>query len=344
MIIGGSKNPLWVPLQTILNEFSGYLISIGLYMGLYYSNMWNARSFPFLSPMLFSDKSNSTKYVTYDIKKILNAHHEVDDALLAKAGLPWFTASYALSLTTINIAIAATITHMLIWHYDDIKTAWAFITVDNLKKFIRPHTWNWKFWKQSGTAMTPEEAEAIDPHYRLMQSYKDIPSWWFAAIWVASVALGLVAIYKANTTLPWWAFFVACLLSTVCLVFFAALTAMFGFSLYVQPFMQIIGAYLLPGKPIANMYFSTYGFNSLYQAKHMLKDLKLGQYAHLAPRCTFTMQMVGTTIGCITSYVMMEKITTEKREILLAIQGTNVWSGQILQGHNTQVCSLSINQ
>jgi hypothetical protein len=320
---------------------SGYLISIGTYMTMYYTNMWNAKKFPFLSPMLFSESSNSTRYVPYDIKKILNANHEVDESLLQKVGLPWFTGSYALSLTTINIAISATIVHMLIWHYEDISTAWGFINVANIKTFVRPHTWNWKFWQSTPSTMTAQEAEDIDPHYRLMQEYRDIPAWWFGLIWIASVAAGLVAIYKGNTTLPWWAFFIACLLSTVCLVFFAALTAMFGFSLYVQPFMQIIGAYLLPGKPIANMYFSTYGFNSLYQAKHMLKDLKLGQYAHLAPRCTFTMQMIGTTIGCVTSYIMMEKITTEKREILMAIQGTNVWSGQILQSHNTQVCFLT---
>jgi uncharacterized oligopeptide transporter (OPT) family protein len=134
-----------------------------------------------------------------------------------------------------------------------------------------------------------------------------------------------------------WAFFLALLISASSLPFFAALTAMFGFGLFVQPFIQMIGALAVPGKPLANMYFATFGFNSLYQAKHMLKDLKLGQYVHLAPRCTFTMQIIGTTIGCIMSYTMMQKITDEKREVLLAIQGTNVWSGQMMQGQNSAV-------
>ena len=39
------------------------------------------------------------------------------------------------------------------------------------------------------------------------------------------------------------------------------------------------------------------------------------------------------------SYIMMEQITTEKRDILMAIQGTNVWSGQSLQTHNSAVSS-----
>jgi hypothetical protein len=47
------------------------------------------------------------------------------------------------------------------------------------------------------------------------------------------------------------------------------------------------------------------------------------------------MQVIGTCIGCCMSYIMMQQITTEKREILLAIQGTNVWSGQHIQSHNS---------
>jgi hypothetical protein len=39
---------------------------------------------------------------------------------------------------------------------------------------------------------------------------------------------------------------------------------------------------------------------------------------------------------------MMQKITTEKREILMAIQGTNIWSGQMLQAHNTVVSSVAL--
>jgi hypothetical protein len=47
--------------------------------------------------------------------------------------------------------------------------------------------------------------------------------------------------------------------------------------------------------------------------------------------------VTGTILGCIMSYIMMEQITTERREILLAIQGTNVWSGQHVQSHNAAV-------
>jgi hypothetical protein len=43
---------------------------------------------------------------------------------------------------------------------------------------------------------------------------------------------------------------------------------------------------------VANMYFVLFGYNSVAQAQLLLKDLKFAQYAHLAPRAVFVMQMV----------------------------------------------------
>lgn len=40
------------------------------------------------------------------------------------------------------------------------------------------------------------------------------------------------------------------------------------------------------------MYFVLFGYNSVVQGQLLLRDLKFAQYAHLSPRCTFTVQMV----------------------------------------------------
>jgi len=335
MITAGG-NPLWMPFQTLVNSMAGYVISIGLFMGLYYNNVWEARKFPFLSPLMFSEKSTSKRYIPYNQSAILDSNYQVRPEMLDVQGLPHLTSSHAFAMIVRNIGITAAVSHMCIWHWQDIKSAFAFLSGSSVMKLFKPKQWNLRFWQHRPTNITKEEAEAICPHYALMQAYDEVPSWWFAAVWVISTSIGLCTSILAGSTLPAWAFFVAITISAVSLTFFAALTAMFGFPLFVQPLIQMIGAYLVPGRPLANMYFATFGFNSLYQAKHMLKDLKLGQYVHLAPRCTFAMQIIGTVIGCITSYGMMQKITTEKREVLLSIQGTNIWSGQMLQAQNTQ--------
>ncbi len=56
----------------------------------------------------------------------------------------------------------------------------------------------------------------------------------------------------------------------------------------------------------------------------MVQDLKFGQYAKLPPRATFSAQVAGTLVGAIVNYIMMMTITTNQRDILLSIQGTNV--------------------
>jgi hypothetical protein len=60
----------------------------------------------------------------------------------------------------------------------------------------------------------------------------------------------------------------------------------------MQPVIQMLGGYLHPGRPMANMYFVLFGYNSILQGQLLLKDLKFAQYAHLAPRVTFVMQLV----------------------------------------------------
>jgi uncharacterized oligopeptide transporter (OPT) family protein len=39
-------------------------------------------------------------------------------------------------------------------------------------------------------------------------------------------------------------------------------------------------------------------------AEVLAKDLKLGQYMHLAPRATFFVQMSGCIIGALFNYIM----------------------------------------
>jgi hypothetical protein len=262
----------------------GYLMSIGFYIGLFYTNVYNARSFPFLSPLMFSDYSTSQKYVTYNQTAILDRDYRVDESLLKSQGLPNLTTAHAFGMISRNVGIMATITHMAVWHWDDIKTAFQIFSLDQVKSLFKPSTWDFRFWRHEEKVYTDEEADAICPHFRLMQAYKEVPSWWFAAVrslilamafsdivqvWIISATLGLATSIMAQSTLPIWAFFLAVGISAFSLTFFAALTAMFGFHLMVQvglhasnrslanalqPLIQMIGAYVVPGKPIANMY------------------------------------------------------------------------------------------
>jgi OPT family oligopeptide transporter len=173
-----------------------------------------------------------------------------------------------------------------------------------------------------------------------MLAYAECPSWWYVTILIASVILGLVAIYAAQSTLPWYGFLTSLVVAGTFILFFGAQVALTGFQGNVQPIVQMIGGYLHPGQPLANMYFTLFGYNSVLQGISMVQDLKYGQYAKIPPRTTFSAQVVGTLVGSIVNYIMMVEITTNQRDILLSIQGTNIWSGQNIQQFNSQVCRL----
>jgi hypothetical protein len=47
------------------------------------------------------------------------------------------------------------------------------------------------------------------------------------------------------------------------------------------------------------------------------------------------MQMAGTAVGAVFNYIMTNEIITNQFDILLSIEGTNVWSGQQAQAFNS---------
>jgi hypothetical protein len=83
------------------------------------------------------------------------------------------------------------------------------------------------------------------------------------------------------------------------------------------------------------MYFTVFGFNGLQQGQWMLRDLKLAQLTHLSPKATFTAQMLGTLVGAVLDYVVMQSVVSAQFDLLTSIQGSNVWSGQQVQQFST---------
>jgi uncharacterized oligopeptide transporter (OPT) family protein len=50
-------------------------------------------------------------------------------------------------------------------------------------------------------------------------------------------------------------------------------------------------------------------------AEVLAKDLKLGQYMHLAPRSTFFVQMSGCIIGALFNYIMYDTFSQSQNSV-----------------------------
>ncbi|KAH8985991.1 OPT oligopeptide transporter protein-domain-containing protein [Lactarius hatsudake] len=326
--ISGGVNPFAIPLRAQVSNFIGYILCMVVFVAVYYNNIWESKNFPFLSQELFYE--NGT---VYDQLLILNDKLEVDPALVAEQGLPFYAGTWITYLLTSNVGMAATFTHLLLWNRNDLRGAWSWANKGSLKRMWTE--FNWRIWEADGKREVSPDDD-IDPHYREMLKYPDAPNSWYGAVLASAFVTAMVIIYKTDSTLPWWGFIIACLLATLSILFFGSLYAMTGLTLIIQPFIQMIGGFLHPGKPMANMYFVLFGYNSVTQAQLLLRDLKIAQYTKLAPRAAFTAQIIGTLFGSILNYIMMNSIIDNQRDILLSVQGTNIWSGQQPQQYNSQ--------
>ncbi|CAG8637295.1 2519_t:CDS:2, partial [Scutellospora calospora] len=97
------------------------------------------------------------------------------------------------------------------------------------------------------------------------------------------------------------------------------------------------GGYVLPGYPIANIYFKTYGYMSLYQCLLFVQDLKLGHYMKIPPKNMFISQIWGTFVGVIVNYWILQLIIDKKRSYLDGTEQdpTGQWTGFSSQIFNT---------
>lgn len=252
--VAGFGSPLWMPLQTLVNSFIGTLGCIVLFMGVYYGNIWRAQDFPFLSQELFNADSNFTYYDTFNGTTILNDDFTVNEEALDAAGIPYMASTYIVYLISSNMGFTANFVHMFLWNYADVKAGWAWANKATLKKFLTPS--HYMFWKGSNGKRTEEEKQAlrddpnIDPHYRIMVDYDEVPDLWYFLAFLASFITSMACLYAMKSTLPWWGLIVAMLFLIVFMLFFGAQYAITGFQFNIEPIAQTLAGYLFPGAPL----------------------------------------------------------------------------------------------
>ncbi|KAF5348950.1 hypothetical protein D9758_014208 [Tetrapyrgos nigripes] len=234
----------------------------------------------------------------YNQLLILNDDFTLNYDKLAKQGLPWYAASQLLYKISRTMYIGAALSHFAIWY--------------------GPTFWN----------IVKHSNEVDDPHYQ-------VPTWWYIGVFIVCVGLAIGTAYGASSGLPWWGVIVALIFAFIFVPVIGTLAATVGYSPSIEIMIQMLGGAVIPGKPVANMYFTVYGYNPVTQAISLMQDLKLGQYTKLPPRATFTVQMIGSIIGGLLNFIIMKTVIAANREILRDVQGSNVWSGQQVQSYNS---------
>ncbi|XP_043714148.1 oligopeptide transporter 4-like [Telopea speciosissima] len=260
-------SPLISPFFAIVNIFFGFFLIVYIAMPIAYwgVDLYSAKKFPIFSSQLFTSDGQ-----LYNISAIVNNNFELDIPSYDQQGRIHLSMFFALTYGFGFATIASTLTHVGLFYGSEIY-----------QRFRASY---------SGK---------IDIHTKLMRKYEDIPQWWFYILLLLSVAVSLVlcTVLNNQVQMPWWGLLFASALAFIFTLPISVITA----TTNQTPGLNIITEYLmgiiLPGEPIANVCFKTYGYMSMAQAVSFLSDFKLGHYMKIPPRSMFLVQFIGTIIA-----------------------------------------------
>lgn len=299
---------LALPLIQQANSWIGYVICWVAMAAIYYGNVWNSKSFPFMSTSIYTANGTQYNQTAVFVDGIL------DKQMLQDVGFPHVTGAYAWGMLMQNAAIGGLVAHVvLFWGKDVIKAV-----------------------RQSRDKSQP------DRHYQAMLKYKEAPHWWYLVLLAISFIFGLVVVLTQVTTLSWHSYIVALLLGTVVAPFSGVLYAILGNGIATNQLCQMIGGVVSPGRPLANLYFSAWSHSTIAQAINLCNDLKMGQYLKIPPRSMFITQVIGTVFGAFLNYAIASSIIKSKFALLLTTNGNYVWSGAYYQSLNVNAVTWSM--
>ncbi|KAM9938295.1 hypothetical protein OXX80_002198 [Metschnikowia pulcherrima] len=271
-IAGYIGSPLIPPAGTILTIFASIVLIFWIVVpAVYYTNTWYSKYLPLSSSGSYDRYQN-----TYNVSKIVNKKTLTFDEQAYKEYSPLFISStFAISYGLSFASIIATLVHTVCFHGTEI--------VQQFKQKEKP-----------------------DVHLRLMRAnYKNIPEWWYAIVFLASFALSIVTIRCWNTEMPVWSLIVALLIALVFLLPVGIIYAKTNIAVGLNVVTEFIIGYMVPGKPLAMMFFKTFGYITNNQAVTFAQDMKLGHYLKVDPRTLFWAQLFATIWGSLVQIGVM---------------------------------------
>ncbi|KAB5541182.1 hypothetical protein DKX38_014156 [Salix brachista] len=260
-------SPLISPFFAIANVLVGYVLIIYVAMPLSYwgLDLYSARRFPIFSSHLFTADGHK-----YNITAIVNKKFHLDIPNYEKQGRIHLSMFFALTYGFGFATIAATLSHVAFFYGEEIL--------------------------QRYRASSKGEE---DIHTRLMKRYKDIPSWWFYLLLgvTLTVALALCIFLNDQVQMPWWGLIFASAMAFAFTLPISIITATTNQTPGLNIITEYVMGVILPGRPIANVCFKTFGYISMAQAVSFLSDFKLGHYMKIPPRSMFLVQLVAFPCG-----------------------------------------------
>lgn len=265
------RDPIITPLFSIVNLFAGQLVLGMIIPALWYTNTWYTGYLPINNNGVFDrfgKAYNVTRVIDPSTQSLnVTAYEEYSPTYLSAGNGVQYGFFFAM-YTSVIVHVA------LYYHKELLEGARSM-------------------WKSASG-----RDNFTDLHNRLMRPYAEVPEWWYTIVLLLSLATGIAFNVHYDTGYPVWALFAALAMSAIFVIPCGMVYAVTNTEVTMNVLAELIGGYLLPGKPIAVMLFKSYGFVSAAQAIGYAADLKIGHYAHIGPRHLFFAQMIASLVAC----------------------------------------------
>lgn len=176
---------------------------------------------------------------------------------------------------------------------------------------------------------------------KLHRAYREVPGWWYAALFLLSIFI-LAMIYRQGYLfMPWWAAVVALTVGSIIVTPLMWLYALSNFQLPIGTFNELLYGYLVQDlsvkHPAGAAFFGCVAGNAWYRSQYHLELMKLGFYNHIPPRLVFFSQIYGELIGVPINYLSLRWVMSSKWEYLTGqkTDPLHQWTAQSVVTYHT---------
>jgi len=264
---------------------------------------------PILSTSVFDNQGKP-----YDVSKILTDNFLFDREAYEKYSRVFLPITYVLSYALQFAALTALISHTVMWHGKDILKQWRHSWAHARKSPTANYEVLQTDIAENGRTSYPRRhrlstssepglenlLSSEDVHNRLMRRYEDVPIFWYIMTGLSMAAIAVFVVEYYPIHLPWYGLLLALSISVVLFIPIGIVMAITNQQSSLYLICQLICGVAFPGRPVANMVFTTYGYITSTQGLKFSSDLKLGHYMKIPPKILFNLQLSATIISSLT--------------------------------------------
>ncbi|KAH9982707.1 OPT oligopeptide transporter [Lactifluus volemus] len=252
-------SPLVIPWWAQLNMLGGFLVIIWFICPILWAkNVFYSQFMPVSVATTFDNTG-----APYNLSAILT-NGAFDLAKYEQYSPMFLPITFAITNGTIFMTFPALLVHTFLWYRNDIYL--------RLRSSLKDEN---------------------DIHSSLMRKYPEVPRWWFAALGVFSIVIGIIAIEVLHIGLPVWAFIFSNILAII-------------FVIPAGIIQAITDQLFSPRHPLAMMVFRSVSADMVTQALAFSSDLKFGHYMKVPPRLVFIGQVVASVVALFSSIVAQQ--------------------------------------